>query len=119
MNGAGLRVVMAHDGGKINAQVNDKGGNPAVDLWVLVFPAEVRSEGELAARLMNGQTNQAGQYATQTVPPGKYYVVATEDAVDATAESIGRLWKSRNRCQEVDLSPSGTAQVRLEPVKIE
>jgi hypothetical protein len=99
--------------------VNDKDGNPGVDLRVLVIPGEVRSEGELQARLVQGQTNQAGQYTTQTLPPGKYYVVATQETVDPTPESIGRLWKSRNRYQEVDLPPAGSAQVRLEPGKIE
>ena len=119
MGGAGLRVVMAHDGATLNVQVNDKDGNPAVDLRVLVIPGDVHSEGELAARLVEGQTNQAGQYTTQTLPPGKYYVVATEESVDPTPESIDRLWRSRNRFQEVDLPPAGSAQVKLEPGKIE
>lgn len=110
---------MAHDGATLNVQVNDKDGNPGVDLRVLVIPGEVRSEGELQARLVQGQTNQAGQYTTQTLPPGKYYVVATQETVDPTPESIGRLWKSRNRYQEVDLPPAGSAQVKLEPGKIE
>jgi hypothetical protein len=119
MGGAGMRVTMAHDGATLNVQVNDKDGNPGVDLRVLAIPGEVRSEGELAARLVQGQTNQAGQYMSQTLPPGKYYVVATEDTVDPTPESIGRLWRSRNRFQEVDLPPAGSAQVKLEPGKIE
>jgi protocatechuate 3,4-dioxygenase beta subunit len=119
MSGAGFRVIMAHDGATLNVQVNDKDGNPGVDLRVLVIPADTRSEGELAARLVNGQTNQLGQYTTQTLPPGKYYVVATEESVYPTPESIGRLWRSRNRYQEVDLPPAGVAQLRLEPGKIE
>jgi len=119
MSGAGLRIVMAHDGATITVQVNDKDGNPGADLRVLVIPGEVRSEGELAARLVQGGTNQMGQYTTQTLPPGKYYVVATDETVDPTPESIGRLWKSRNRYREVDLPPGGSAQVKLEPGKIE
>jgi hypothetical protein len=73
----------------------------------------------MQARLVQGQTNQAGQFTSQTVPPGKYYVVATEETVDATPESIGRLWRSRIRYKEVDLPPAGSAQVKLEPGKIE
>ncbi len=91
MGGAGMRVTMAQDGATLNVQVNDADGNPGVDLRVLVIPADVRSEGELAARLVQGQTNQAGQYMSQTLPPGKYYVVATEETVDPAPESIGRL----------------------------
>jgi hypothetical protein len=73
----------------------------------------------LAARLVQGQTNQMGQYTSQTLPPGKYYVVATEESVDPTPESMSRLWRSRNRYQEVELPPAGSAQVKLEPGKIE
>lgn len=119
MGGAGLRVTMAHDGATLSVQVNDKDGNPGVDLRVLVIPGEVRSEGELSARLVEGRTNQAGQYTTQTLPPGKYYVVAAEETVDPTPESVGRLWRSRNRYREVELPPFGSAQVKLEPGKIE
>jgi hypothetical protein len=115
MSGSGLRVVIAHDGATLSVQVTGKDGNPGIDLHVLVIPAEVRSEGELAARLVQGKTNQLGQYATQTLPPGKYYVVAADELLDPTPESIGRLWKSRTRFQEVDLPPAGAAQVKLEP----
>ena len=119
MNGSGLRVAMAHDGGTLIVQVSDTDGNPGVDLWALVIPGEVRSEGELAARLLQGQTDQIGQYTTQTLPPGKYYVVATDRAIDPSPESIGRLWRSRARYQEVDLPAGGATQVKVEPGKIE
>jgi hypothetical protein len=119
MSGAGLRVVMAHDGATLSVQVADKDGNPGADLRVLVMPAEVRSEAVLASRLVQGQTDQLGQYTSQTLAPGKYYVMAAEETVDATPESMGALWRARNRFQEVDLPPSGTAQVKLEPGKIE
>ena len=119
MSGTGMRVIMAHDGATLNVQVNDKDGNPGADLRVLAIPADVPSEGAMQARLVQGQTNQAGQFTSQTVPPGKYYVVATEETVDATPESIGRLWRSRIRYKEVDLPPAGSAQVKLEPGKIE
>jgi hypothetical protein len=111
--GAGLRVVMAHDGAILNVQVNDKDGNPGADLRVYIFPTDVPSEGVLSARLKPGLTNQAGQYTSPTLPPGKYYVAATDESVDQTPESIARLWNARNRFQEVDLSPNGSAQVRL------
>jgi hypothetical protein len=119
MNGSGLRVVMAHDGGAIAVQVNDKDGNPVADLFVLTMPAEVSSEGELAARIQQGETDQAGQYKTPTLAPGKYYVVAIDKPVDRSPETIGRLWRSRNRYREVDLPPSGSAQMKIEPGKIE
>jgi hypothetical protein len=119
MSGAGLRVAVAHDGATLSIQVTGKDGNPGSDLRVLVMPAEVPSEAVLASRLVQGQTDQLGQYTSQTLAPGKYYVMATEDAVDPTPESMGRLWRARDRFQEVELPPSGTARVKLEPGKIE
>ena len=60
-----------------------------------------------------------GQYTSTTLAPGKYYAVATEDSYDATVESIGKLWRSRNRFTEVDVAPGGAALVTLEPVKLD
>jgi hypothetical protein len=119
MSGAGLRVVMAHDGATLSVLAADRDGNPGADLKVLIMPAEVHSEAVLASRLVQGQTDQSGQYTSQTLPPGKYYVMATQELVDPTPESIGKLSRARNRFQEVDLPPSGAAQIRLEPGKIE
>src|SRR5271157_5199964 len=119
MPGAGMRVVVGHDGATLGAQVGDKDGNPVPDARVLILPAEIGSEAELAARLTSGQTNQYGQYTSVTLPPGKYYVAASGDSMDATPEAIGKVWRSRNRFKEVELAPSGSAQVTLEPVKLE
>lgn len=119
MPGAGMRVVVGHDGSTIGAQVGDKDGNPVPDARVLILPAEIGSEAELAARLVSGQTNQYGQYTSTILTPGKYYVAASADSVDATPETIGKLWRARNRFKEVELAPSAAAQVSLEPVKLE
>jgi hypothetical protein len=119
MRGADLRVVVAHDGATVSAQVKDKEGNSVPDVHVLILPAEISSEVVLAARLVSGETDQLGQYTSITLPPGKYYVAASGDSIDATPETIDRLWRSHNRFQEVDVAPSGSAQVRLEPVSIE
>ena len=119
MSGSGMRAVVAHDGATVNVQVNDKDGHPGANLRVLVMPGEVKSEGELASRLVQGETNQLGAYTSQTLPPGKYYVVATEEPVEFTPESIDKLWRARTRFQDVQLPPSGSATVKLEPGKIE
>ena len=119
MPGAGMRVVVGHDGSTLSAQVGDKDGNPAPDAHVLILPAEIGSEAELAARLVNGQTNQYGQYTSITLPPGKYYVAASGDSVDATPETVGKVWRARSRFKEVELGPGASMQVTLEPVKLE
>jgi len=119
MAGAGLRIVVARDAATLGARVADKDGNPVADMRILVMPAEFRSDGMLAAGLVTGQTDQAGRYTSQPLPPGKYYVAATQAAIDPTPESIGKLWRSRDRFKEVELTPKGTAQVTLEPISLD
>jgi hypothetical protein len=119
MQGSGLRVVVARDGAKLSVQAKNKDGNPAQNVRVVILPAETSSEAALAARMVNGQTNQLGRYDSITLPPGKYYAGAIEDAVEYTPEAIGKLWRSRTKFKEVDLPPSGSAQMNLELVKVE
>jgi hypothetical protein len=42
--------------------------------------------------------------------------MASRDSFDVTPESIGKLWRARNRFTEVELPPSGTVQVSLKPI---
>lgn len=111
----GLRVVLARDGATLSARTADKDGNPLPDMRVILMPAEVSSPGMLQAALVTGQTDQTGQYRSRPIKPGKYLVIATDGRIDATPESIDNLWRSRNRFQEVELAPGGTAQVTLTP----
>lgn len=117
--GTGLHITVARDGATFSARVINQDGLPVPAINILTFPAEVSSEAMLQATLSVGQTDQLGQYTSHTFPPGKYYSAATEDAFDATPDSIGRLWRARNRFQEVELAPNGSAQLQLEPVKIQ
>jgi hypothetical protein len=73
----------------------------------------------LAATLVSGQTDQLGMYTSHTLAPAKYYAAASEDVVDPTPESISKLWRSRDRFKEVELSPKGSAQVSIQAVRIE
>ncbi len=116
---AALRITLARDGGRINAKVADKENKPIGDAQVVVMPASVASEGVLAAALVSGQTDQNGAWSTALLPPGKYYVIATELPVDKSPESIGKLWRSRNKCEEVELGPGAAAQVTLAPARLE
>lgn len=117
--GTGLHITLARDGATFNARVMNQDGLPVPDINILAFPGDVSSEAVLQATLAVGQTDQLVQYASHTFPPGKYYIAASEDAFNPTPDSIGRLWRARNRFQEVELAPNGSAQVQLEPVKIQ
>ena len=116
--GGGLRVIVGRDGAKVSATVTDKDGNPVGDTNILVMPRDIDSEAILAERLVKGQTDQNGQFTSQVLAPGKYYVAATADSVDPTPESIGRLWRSRTLFGEVDLNPNGTSKLNLIPIAL-
>jgi protocatechuate 3,4-dioxygenase beta subunit len=119
MRGAALRVIVARDGATLSARVADKDHNPLPDMWVTAMPADIKSEAMLAESLVSGRTDQAGQYTSDTLAPGKYYVAASAEPTDRTPESIGKLWRARNRFKEVDLPPNGAAQASLELVTID
>ena len=59
---AALRVVIARDGGVIQAKVTDKDGNVVSDSFVTVIPATATSEAMIAASYVSGQTDQTGTW---------------------------------------------------------
>jgi hypothetical protein len=116
---AGLRIVLARDGGTVSAKVADNNNKPIADAQVVVMPASVASESLLAAAMVSGQTDQNGAWTSALLPPGKYYVMATDLPVDKTPECIGKLLRARTKSEEVDIGPGAAAQVSLGLVKIE
>jgi hypothetical protein len=112
---AGLRVILGRDGGSIGTRVADKDGNPVADCTVVILPATAPSEAVLAAALKTGKTDQGGSWSSRTLAPGKYFVLATGETIDRSPETIGRLWKARNRGEEVELAPNGKLSVTLSP----
>lgn len=117
--GAGLRVVVSPDGAFLTANVKSDDDKPNGNAYVIVFPADVASEANLAAFLVTGATNQDGVWKSPALAPGKYYVLASESPVDKSPESIGKLMRSRTRAKEVTLSPNATAAVTLDVKGIE
>jgi hypothetical protein len=116
--GLGLRIVVGQDGGTIAAAVTTKDGAPAQDMHTVAFPAEITSEGMLAAAMVYGQTDQTGAWTSQPLAPGKYYLGAIDATIDYSVEFIARLWRSRSRFTEVELAPKGAPQVALQPIPL-
>ena len=115
MGNAGLRVTLGRDGGSIAARVADKDGTPVADCTVVILPAAAANEAGLAAALKSGKTYQNGTWAGPTLAPGKYFVLATGETIDRSPETVGKLWKARNRGEAVELAPNGKASVTLTP----
>lgn len=114
-----LGVVVGRDGAVISAQVNASDGKPVIDAYFYALPALADSEAALAETMAWGQTDRLGQFTTDTLPPGKYYVLALRSGVGLSAYAIGRLWAARlSQATEVELGHGGFRQVRLTPVEI-
>jgi protocatechuate 3,4-dioxygenase beta subunit len=115
---ASLRVVVARDGGTLSARVTDKDGNPVQSASICFLPAQAGTSAELETVFTCSTTDAAGIGASGTLRPGKYRVLATNDPVDHSAESIDRLWGARLKGNDVELSAKGSMQVRVEPVPL-
>ncbi len=114
-----LGIVVGRDGAVIAAQVNDGDGRPVIDAYVYALPAAAETEAALSDMMATGQTDRFGQFTTDTLPPGKYYVLAHRGGVGVSAFGTGRLWAARiSQGTEVELGHGGFRQVRLSPVDI-
>jgi len=116
MGNAGLTIVLGRDGGSIASSVADKDGNPVSDCNVVILPATSDNEAVFAAALKNGQADRSGKWTSPTLPPGKYIALAVRDTIDRSPETVSKLWKARNRGEEVEIVTGGKPAVSL-PLK--
>jgi hypothetical protein len=129
---ARLRVIVGNDAGSITISAARADGKPADATAILLLPALARTEGELALTLRSAITDERGTCQLTTVPPGRYYVVATNDPplgqtllpsgtpeVARTPETLGLLMRARSSGQLVEVGPGATAQVRVTPKPLE
>jgi hypothetical protein len=113
-----LRIVLARDGGLIQAKTVDKDGLPIPDTALIIMPADITSPALLADSLIRASTDQNGNYTSDRLAPGKYIVMATDSSIDSSVDSIDKLWAVRNKAQSVDLAPNGTVSVSVELTSI-
>ena len=109
-----MRIVLARDGGLIQAKVVDKDGQPMPDTSLVIFPADVGSPPLLADSLIRASTDQNGAYTSARLAPGKYTVIATDSIVDFSADCIDKLWAARSKAEPIELAANGTASVTLQ-----
>jgi hypothetical protein len=121
-----LRITVGHDGGAIRAMVAGTNGQPTINSAVIVFPANVQTEVELATTMVEGLTDEDGAFQTRTLQPGRYVVLATDDPppyvttgpagilnIQRSPEALARILRARTRGQIVELGPNATIQVNL------
>ena len=68
--------------------------------------------------MISGTTAYDGSYASKTLAPGRYYVLATNDHLDLTEDNMAKLLKLRIRGQEVELGSKATVQITVTPIAI-
>ena len=115
---ATLRIVLARDGGRVSARVEDARGSPVSDADIIVAPASATSEAAFAAGMIIGQTGPSGDWSSGPLAPGKYHVLAGFLPVDRSFETIDKLWRARSRAREIEIGASATVQLRLEPISV-
>jgi hypothetical protein len=98
--------------------VTDKDNNPMPDFKVVLLPASASTDAGLADSMLQGQTDQYGAYSSGTIAPGKYYVLATNDSVDRTPETIAKLLLARTNANQMELPPNGSVSVTLLPTDL-
>ena len=119
MGDAGIKVILARDAGGAAFQVTED-NQPVGDARVYLFPADIRTEGELQARIFSGSPDQNGNYQTGSVlAPGKYFAIALRTPVDATPEAVGKLWQARAKAKEVQIAAGQIAQATLQPATLD
>jgi hypothetical protein len=64
---ADVQILLADDGGHVNATVIDKDEKPMWDRYVLILPNDATSEVTLADEIVFGQTDQHGVYRSSVV----------------------------------------------------
>ena len=82
-----------------------------------LWPVDVASEAAVAASMVTGQTDQAGDWQAAALKPGKYYVGALM-AIDRSPECMGALWRARQHATEVEIEPKVAVPVTLSPMAL-
>jgi hypothetical protein len=127
-----LRIVVGDDAGSIGVNVQGSDGKPSAGTAVIILPASAQTVTELAATLRVGNSDDGGAYTLVNVPPGRYYVLATNDpppsqsltpsgrlVIVKTPENLGMLLRVRGSGQMVEVGPRAAVQVRVTPRALE
>lgn len=114
-----LRIIVGCDPGFFVATVADRSGHPLHNIHVVLMPSNVTSQGDLAARIIVGQTDQNGTYRSGPIAPGRYYLVSSRVAPDTSPERINQLWRSRSNATDVEITAGRTQELTLGPPAVE
>ncbi len=92
---SGVEVHVSPDGSRISGMVQSEDGGRAVDgATVVVFAADPQQRGSYSRFTRTTQTDQAGRYSLEGLPPAEYLVCALvehEPGRESEAEYLNGL----------------------------
>ena len=83
-----LRITLAHASATVRGTVRQATGDPADEATVLLFSTEPQFWHPRARRVFSGHIGAQGEYAFSPVPPGDYYLAATEAPLDRVTSGV-------------------------------
>jgi hypothetical protein len=122
-----LRIILGRDAASLRVLATDALGEAVEHATVLVLSADAPSESALATAMVAGTTDADGAYVVSGLPPGRYYVLATDNPppvlygpypsprvyIEKTPETLARLLAIRSQGTLVELSPDSTSAITV------
>jgi protocatechuate 3,4-dioxygenase beta subunit len=106
-----LGITLAHASATVRGTVRQTTGDPAEEATVLLFSAEPQFWHPLARRVFSGHVGARGEFAFSPVPPGDYYLTATEAPLDRLA--LGVLEAAVTTSQKIHVNMGQTLSADL------
>ena len=101
-----VKVTLSHASATVRGTVRTATGDPAEDATVLLFSTEPQFWHPLARRVLSIHVGAQGMFAFTPVPPGDYYLAATEP--DARSRDVHRSSGGRRGDESPDPREHGT-----------
>ena len=112
-----LKLVFGTDGGQIDGTVQNKSGDSAAGIMIMVVPREeFEARGDLFKQAM---TDQSGHFHVQDIPPGNYKVFAWEeyDYMTARSPEVRKVFESR--AASVSVGANGRESIQVKAISAE
>jgi protocatechuate 3,4-dioxygenase beta subunit len=113
-SGGSLKLVFGTDGGQIDGTVQNKTGDNAAGIMVLVAPGEeFEGRGDLFKQAM---TDESGHFHVQDVAPGNYKVFAWEeyDYMTSRSPEVRKIFESK--AASVSVGANGRESIQLKAI---
>src|SRR5579883_907909 len=108
-----LQILVGDDGGILGGHLVDKDGD-SVSGTVFIFRADIGSEQEFMQAVKTMETDQFGIFSTAGLAPGRYIVVGTGSKFDGNPEIIRRVWRSKSKAKELEITPNANRSETIE-----